>query len=209
MHISAFMMWNRSCWCLQRGTYFLREHRRGMGFTSSGQPHRWVLELDPKATHWPQGPGIKAFKAAGLWDNTPNPSTPHDPFSHGGPPDRDPNTQTSAGCCREKQQATGKLLIRRFPLSPPPVPDFQSSTLGNSHFCTKKGETATILRASFFSHSVWYVVKGTRCEITTCCSRHFVICKPLAGVWGWPWSPPVALEKEKHQVGAGTWSPCR
>lgn len=38
MHISAFMMWNRSCWCLQRGTYFLSEHRRGMGFTS-GQPH--------------------------------------------------------------------------------------------------------------------------------------------------------------------------
>lgn len=45
MHISAFMMWNRSCWCLQRSTYFLSEHRRGMGFTS-GQPHHGFPHIE-------------------------------------------------------------------------------------------------------------------------------------------------------------------
>lgn len=59
-------------------------------------------------------------------------------------------------CCREKQQEMRKLLIRRCPLSPPPVLGFQSSTPGNSHFCTKKEEMLTVLRASSFSRSGFY-----------------------------------------------------
>lgn len=53
-------------------------------------------------------------------------------------PGGDPNTQTSERRCGEKQQETRKPLIRRCPLSPPPVPGFQSSSPGNSHLCTKK-----------------------------------------------------------------------
>lgn len=71
-------------------------------------------------------------------------------------PGGDPNTQTSERRCGEKQQETRKPLIRRCPLSPPPVLGFQSSSPGNSHLCTKKKkkeETLTILRASSFSRS--------------------------------------------------------